>query len=537
MAQKASDILRLFNQSKTDRTPLQSHWQDAYDYTYPQLGQGFSGVQDNGTADAKKAALLDSTGTDATRTLASALISGMTPANAQWLNLSVSGQDAMSAAGHYLSQCAELVWKNIHSSNYDSEVYGSMLDFCIAGAFCLFVDVDRERGGFIFDQWPLAECWWASSTGRIVDTIFREHTLTAAQAYEMFGEKAGEKVIETLRKNPQEKCRYLHAIGPRRMYQAGGMTAINKPYYSVQISMADSLIVRESGFDEFPVMVPRGTKIPGTEYATGLVSDALPDIKELNELKRWEKAAAELAVAGMWIAQDDGVLNPRTVKIGPRKVIVASTTDAMKPLLTGSDFKVAFQSEASLQNNIRRTLMADVLTMANGSGQMTATEVNERMNIIRQQMAPMYGRLQAEFLIPMVERCFMLMLRNGALPTPPDEMNDTDFHVTFDNPLARAMKLGQASAIQQAVGFVAQYSQVLPGIADNIDVDAAARDLFATLGVPADIIKSSDDVDKVRGQRAAAMQAQQAQQMQDQLGMQNASEQITAQNAPAAGVA
>lgn len=532
MAANASEIIRIFEQSKGERTPIQNHWQDAYDYTYPQLGQGFSGIQDSGTADSKRAVLLDSTGTDATRTLASALISGMTPANSQWLNLSVSGQDEMSAAGHYLSRCAELIWKNIHSSNYDSEVYGSMLDFCIMGAFVLFVDVDRTRGGFIFDQWPSAECWWSSSTGRTVDTVFREYQITAAQAYTQFGNKAGTKVLDAFRKDPNSKHRYLHAIGPREMYVIGGITASNKPFYSVYISMSDGEIVRESGFDEFPCMIPRGTKIPGTEYATGLVADALPDIKELNELKKYEKAAAELAVSGMWIAADDGVLNPRTVKVGPRKVIVASTVDAMKPLLTGSDFKVAFQSEQTLQNNIRRTLMADVLTMANGSGSMTATEVNERMNIIRQQMAPMYGRLQAEFLIPLVERCFMLMLRNNALPQPPDELDGIDFHVTFDNPLARAMKMGQASAIQQAVGFVATYAEVLPGIADNIDVDAAARDLFATLGVPSDIIKSSDDVEKVRAQRQAMQQQAQAQAMQDQVGMMNAQQQI--QNQPPA---
>lgn len=530
MAQNAADILKLWNQSKSSRTPLQQHWQDAYDYTYPQLGQGFSGIKDSGTAQSKKAELLDSTGTDATRTLASALISGMTPANSQWLNLRISGQDDMSAAGHYLSQCAELVWRNIHSANYDSEIYGAMLDFCIAGSFVLYVDIDRQRGGFVFEQWPLSECWWARTNRATVDVIFREHTLTAAQAYSQFGEKAGEKVVQTYQKDPLEKVRYLHTIGPRQVYALGGKLARNKPFYSVYISLADNTIVSESGYDEFPCMVPRSTKLPGCEYATGLVSDALPDIRELNHLKRYEKSAAELAVSGMWIAQDDGVLNPRTVKVGPRKVIVASTVDAMKPLLTGSDFKVAFQSEQTLQNNIRRTMMADVLTMANGSGSMTATEVNERMNIIRQQMAPMYGRLQAEFLIPMVERCFMLMLRNNVLPPPPDDLSGVDFHVAFDNPLARAQKLAQATAIQQAVGFVASYAQVLPGIGDNLNVDAATRDLFATLGVPADIIRSDDDVQALRAQAMQAAQAQQAQAMQDQLGMQNASEQITASN-------
>lgn len=529
MAQQATDLLALFNKTKADRTKLESYWQDAFDYSYPQLNT-FGGVSDNGTADSKKAMLLDSTSTDSIRTLASALISGMTPANSQWLNLSISGQSEMSAAGHYLSKCAEIVWKNIHSANYDSEIFDAMLNFCIAGSFVLFIDVDRDRGGFFFDHWPISECWWSSSNGRLVDTVFREHQITAAQAYAIFGSKAGEKVLAAYRKDPNEKVRYLHAIGPRRAYAVNGVTAGSKPYYSVHLSLADNSVVNESGFDEFPCVIPRGNKIPGSEYATGLMSDALPDTKELNELKRYEKAAAELAIAGMWIATDDGVLNPRTVKVGPRKVIVASTTDAMKPLLTGSDFKVAFQSEATLQANIRRTLMADVLTMQGNKGQMTATEVNERMNIIRQQMAPMYGRLQAEFLIPMVERCFMLMMRNNALPQAPEELNDVDFHVTFDNPLARAQKLSQATAIQQAVGFVATYAQVLPGIMDNLDVDAATRDLFATLGVPADCIRSSDDVESSRKQQAAAAQAQQAQGMQDQLSMQNASEQITAGN-------
>jgi hypothetical protein len=63
-------------------------------------------------------------------------------------------------------------------------------------------------------------------------------------------------------------------------------------------------------------------KIPGGSYGIGPVYDALPDCKELNETKRMEKAAQDLAISGMWIAEDDGVLNPRTVKVGPRRIIV-----------------------------------------------------------------------------------------------------------------------------------------------------------------------------------------------------------------------
>ncbi|MDP1020076.1 portal protein, partial [Klebsiella pneumoniae] len=84
----------------------------------------------------------------------------------------------------------------------------------------------------------------------------------------------------------------------------------NLRFASYNVEVSGKLIVRESGYHEFPCCVPRWMKIPGTPYGIGPVYDALPDCKELNETKRMEKAAQDLAIAGMWIAEDDGVLNP-----------------------------------------------------------------------------------------------------------------------------------------------------------------------------------------------------------------------------------
>jgi hypothetical protein len=50
----------------------------------------------------------------------------------------------------------------------------------------------------------------------------------------------------------------------------------------------------------------------------------------------------------MWIAEDDGVLNPRLVKVEPRRIVVANSVDSMKPLLTGADFNVVFTVEERL---------------------------------------------------------------------------------------------------------------------------------------------------------------------------------------------
>ena len=52
--------------------------------------------------------------------------------------------------------------------------------------------------------------------------------------------------------------------------------------------------------------------------------------------------------------------------------------------------------------------------------QMTAFEFGKKMELLFRILAPVYGRLQNEYLAPMVERDFNIMLRQGALSNPPD---------------------------------------------------------------------------------------------------------------------
>jgi hypothetical protein len=72
-------------------------------------------------------------------------------------------------------------------------------------------------------------------------------------------------------------------------------------------------------------------------------------------------ANMDLAIAGMWIGEDDGVLNPRTLKVGPRKVVVANSVDSLKPLEPPGNFELGAIEMQRLQRAIRKVLMADQL--------------------------------------------------------------------------------------------------------------------------------------------------------------------------------
>lgn len=518
MEELAVRLIKRVDSLKAARQVHESVWRECYDYTYPLRGAGLSEtVLDAQSAKSKVAKLLDGTATDSARMLASALMSGMTPANAQWLNL--DSELLPDDAAAWLSTCATLVWENIHAANFDAEGYESNLDVVCAGWFVLYIDEDRDEGGLSFQQWLLSQCYVASTRrDGIVDTIYRCYQLTAAQAVKEFGEKnVSEKIREAARKSPDEKFEFMHCIFPRETYVVNARLAKNLRFASYNIEVSGKRIVRESGYHEFPCCVPRWMKIPGTAYGIGPVYDALPDCKELNETKRMEKAAQDLAIAGMWIAEDDGVLNPRTVKVGPRRIIVANSTDSMKPLLTGADFNVAFSAEDRLQASIRKIMMADQLQPQDGPA-MTATEVHVRVALIRQLLGPVYGRFQAEYLQPLVERCFGLAYRAGAFPPAPESLQNANFNVRYISPLARAQQLENVTAIERLGANVANLAQVAPEVTDLIDADEATRVIADALGVPAKVIRTSDAVEQLRQQRQQAQQQQAGQALMMQAG-------------------
>lgn len=517
--------LKRHEQRKNERQRNESTTRECFDFVNPARGAGFdSGDFDASSEQRKRARVLSSVSADSAENLAANLVAGAVPANAQWFEMAVSG--ASETDKRWLSDSAKTIWENIHASNFDAEVFDAMFDVVAAGYCALYVDEDRDIGGYTFETWPLHQLYIASSKpGGPVDIVERVHQMTAEQAAQSYGfANLSEKTRDLVQSKPDTLIDFVHIIEPRKLHMLGALLAKNLPIASIVIEKGSKHLVRESGYHEMPVIVPRWSRLPQSAYATGPVASALPDIRMLNRLRANELSATELAVAGMWIAEDDGVLNPKTVKVGPRRVIVANSVDSMKPLLTGSDFKVAFTAEERLERAIRKRLLADQLQPQDGP-QMTATEVHVRVALIRQLLGPVFGRLQAEFLQPLVERCFGLAYRAGILGEAPQSLAGRSFHVKYVSPLARSQKLEDVTAIERYGAFVSQQVQAgFQQAADLYDADEASRRVADGLGVPKSIVPDTKKVQELRDARKADHQQQQqaAQQQAAQQSMTDA---------------
>jgi len=511
-------------QLKAARAQYESHWAECYRFGAPERQQSFAGSDVKNQRETERADLYDSTAADSVQVLVSMIMNGVTPANAIWFKAVPDGIDDLSEVTEgerWLEDVCQFMWRNIHGANFDSENFDTITDVVTAGWGVMYVDIDREAGGgYVFESWPTGSCFIGSSRADgLIDTIYREHEMTAEAMINTYGEKnCHYTVVDTAKRAPDTKLKLLHVIQPRKQVGAG---QINKamPFASYHIDQSNQHMLKESGYHEFPCSVPRLRKLPNSVYGNGQMTLALPDAKSLNDLMKNTLRSADLQIGGMWIAEDDGVLNPHTVRIGPRKVIIANSVDSMKRLDDGVNFQLSEYLLTNLQGGIRRRLMADQLPPI-GTSNMTATEINTRVEMIRQLLGPMYGRLQTEYLKSILDRCFGLAIRSGALGQPPQELWGRNLSFKFVSPLARSQRMEEVYATEQYIMSMANVAGVDPTVLDNINFDAVATVTGSGRGVPQSIMRTADEVQQLRESRQKAQEEQaQAQQQQAMMEM------------------
>jgi len=183
----------------------------------------------------------------------------------------------------------------------------------------------------------------------------------------------------------------------------------------------------------------------------------------------------------------------------------------IKELASGGDFDIADTLITRIQKQIRSVMMSDQLSPLDKPG-MTATEAQIRTQLIRQILGPIYGRLQSEFLNPLLQRLYGLAYRAGLLGQLPPELSSVKFAPEYKSPLSRAQKQEELTNMDQYEMSLAATSKIKPEVLDWYDWDAAALYRSEVAGVPVNLIKSPDQVGKMRAARAQA--AQQAQQQQ-----------------------
>jgi hypothetical protein len=143
--------------------------------------------------------------------------------------------------------------------------------------------------------------------------------------------------------------------------------------------------------------------------------------------------------------------------------------------------------------------------------QMTATEAMLRAQEKGALLAPTMGRQQSEFLGPLIEREIDILARAGVLPPMPDVMKQYggEVEIEYVSPLNRAQRADEGVAIMNTLQAIAPLAQIDPNVMKIFDPTMVARELAEINGVPAKVMRSTEDLKAIEDQQAEAAQAQQ----------------------------
>lgn len=513
---------------ETERWPALTRWMENADYVMPgkaNLAGRYAPYQK------MTQKCFDGTAIHANEILASTMAGALTNRTMRWFMLKFRNprlNDSKNAA-EWADECTEDLYFALADSNYYSEIHENYLDLGAFATCSLLAEEEKLGSGDLrFTAVNAGDYCAAENHMRRVETIFRKLSMSAAQIVDRWGKGKASAEIRRVAESAEKDRKFdvLHVVTPREGGRNGrGRLAIDMPFACYYFEFDTVHPLEESGYQEWPIPTTRWRKASGETYGRGPTDTALPDIKTLNKVVEEKLMAAPLSMRPPLLVPEGGVLGKVRLTPAAINVVKASLPGGgqhfnppIKPLLTGSDFKVPELLEDRLEQKIYRVYYYDLFTLPDSGPQMTAREVTIRDERNQRALGPTVGRLEDELFNPMIKRIFGIRLRAGKLPKPPPEVVQAiqqgggQIDIEYQGPLARAQRSGDAMAIERwaQLWIEAAVKMQDPSVLDVANFDEMGWCTADTSGVPSKVMRSKDEVDQIRKTRAEAQAKQQA---------------------------
>jgi len=465
-------------QSKKDE--FQQLYQDAYEFALPQ--RQLYGVWEGGSTGSKKMQrVFDSTAINSTQRFANRLQSVVFPPQRKWAKLEAGSDipaDRKQQAQAVLEVYQDKMFTMLNQSNFDIAMGEFLLDLAV-GTACMMVQPGDDVQPLNFIPVPLFLVSYEEGANGQVDNVYRRMRMKGESIQRQWPDaEIPEEMQRRIEQKPTDDIELLEAT--IYDHKRGDYC-----YHVIDKVTKQELVYRRRKMS--PWVISRYMKVAGEIYGRGPLMTALPDIKTLNKTIELMLKNASLAVAGVYTAADDGVLNPNTVKIVPGAIIpVARNGGSQGPALLAlprsGDFNVSQLIISDMRGNIKKILLDESLPPDNMSAR-SATEIVERMKELAQNLGSAFGRLINETMIPITSKILEVMDERGMIDMPL-RVNGLEVKVTPVAPLAMAQNMEEVNSIMQFM----QLSQNLGTDGQlALKMDVMVDYLADKLGVPASV--------------------------------------------------
>ena len=494
----AKEIKKRFASASERRELWRSTLQDMYEFFNPNRET----FNFHSPGQRKNRHLYDSTGVEALQTFVSVITSSITPESTKWMKYEAGSDiqdDEQDAANEALEAATSTFFKYLSHSDFSSQINLSHQDMAISMG-CLLVEQgnDIDEPLLKFTAIPLPELYPEPTSMAKVHTVFRKHSIKAQEIMLKFPEaKLNPKQERIVRENPTSD---VDIIDGSQVFNFK-----DKTYH--QVVMWDDEIIFHQSYGDSPVaIVYRWSKVSGETYGRGPADMAMADVRTLNKVKEFMLQNAALTMTPPMLGASDGIFNPHSARIQPGIIMPVADTGnpPLVPMQVGGDLRVGQFIMEDMQNNIKKVFFADPL------GELSDPVRSATENLIRQQdmlkkRGANFGRLQSEFVFPLVARVSKILALAGKIP--PIEVDGREVTLKMSSPLASAE---QTENIDHLFVFLNAMQQ-LP---DEVKMLGAALEfvpqfLQRNLNLPEELARSPEQIEQAT---KMIMQQQQAQQ-------------------------
>ena len=499
---KMSFVLQKYKEAKTLREYFIPKFEECYEYTLPQRESFYFESPAHNRGDK----IFDETAVVGIQEFASRIQSGMIPAFAKWFSLKsgtdVENEEEMPVNAE-LEKVTDYVFDVINNSNFNQEAHESFLDLAV-GTGCLLVTEGDESQPIKFNAVPLPQMCLLSGPDGNVDWIFRIRSIPIHQVKILYpNAKLDDDIVNAMEREPNKQCEIVEATYKR--YDTDEETW----HYCVIMKKMKKIIYEEEfvGQGSNPWIVFRWSKASGEVYGRGPVFNGMAAIKTCNLVIEMILENAQMAISGVWQISDDGTINTDTLNLVPGSVIpVSPNSDGLQPLKHGGNFNVADLVLQDMRHNIKKALYNEMLGRPMSKTPMSAREVAERQAELQRQIGAAYGRLQAEFIQPLVKRVVFLLKKQGRINLP--IIDGREIKIKAESPLSKAQQQQDVLNVDSFLELVMMRfgPQMLNMVVKS---EVAAEYLAKKLGVPLEILREPEEREAIANQ--VAQMAQQGQ--------------------------
>lgn len=510
--------LRDFREAVTWRNVTAGQWEEIASILVPNYVNTFFYGSYNWPGQKKTQRQVDSNGQLALNRFTAILDSLLTPRNMFWHGLDPEWDYLKKdrTAKAWYDQVRDIIFKQRYAATANFASQNQQVWQCL-GAFgtgANFVDAlytHDGRRGLRYRAIPPGELFIRENHQGMIDSFFRWFRLTPRQAYKAYGDKIPSRLKAALDQGNETPYNFIQYVYPRdEDYDPYALDQRRMLWCSHTICVEAEILVKDSGYNTFPLAVSRYEQAPGEVYGRSPAMMVLPSLKTLNAQKATFLKQGHRASDPTILTVDDGLMDINRTPGGT----IAGGMSADGKMLVGILPTGNIQINEKMMD-AEKALIADVFLVTlfqimTETPQMTATEVIERTNEKGILLAPTVGRQQSEYLGPLIDRELDLLSQLRLIPPPPPIVREARmaYSPVYTSPISKAMRAQEAAGFMRTIETVKELVNITgdPSLLDTFNFDHAVPAIADIQAVPTAWMATKKEVFMKRQMRAKAQQ-------------------------------